>query len=292
MRHVILDTDIGSDVDDALALALLLGSPEVDIVGVTTVYGDTLLRARLAAKLLTLARVPRSIPCVPGLRQPLSGRAIWWAGHEGQAFVDLAEQRIDTSMSAPEFLVEQTQARPGEIDVVAIGPLTNIASAVRMDAEFATNVRSLIVMGGHFTDDTVGEHNFKCDATAAAEVFACGANMVVTGLDVTTQVRLDSEEVRRIADSGPLGDALGQEIKTWWAFHGNEWNNPHDPVTALTLLDPEAFGYRGATISVDQGPAALGVSHVRLEDPGTVRLAADFDADRVRQGLLTRITAA
>lgn len=78
-HRLVLDTDIGSAVDDALALSVLLGSSGVELVGCTTVYGDTTLRARIASRLIRLAgRDPRQIPCIPGASQPLSGRKVWW----------------------------------------------------------------------------------------------------------------------------------------------------------------------------------------------------------------------
>lgn len=95
----LLDTDIGSDVDDALALGVLLGSPEVSLRGATTVYGDTLLRARLARRLASLAG--HDLTVVPGAAETLSGREVWWAGHEGDAFDDLSGERVRDDIGAP-----------------------------------------------------------------------------------------------------------------------------------------------------------------------------------------------
>jgi purine nucleosidase len=242
MRPVLLDTDIGSDVDDALALAVLLGTPAVDLLGVTTVYGDTVVRARLASRLIQLARGPHAVPVVPGAEAALSGRPVWWAGHEGKAFDDLDSQPISARRDAARFLVETVAARPGEIDLLAIGPLTNVANALALDPGFATNLRHLYIMGGHFgSPQPSAEHNFVCDAVAARAVFASPLPITVTGLEITTQVQLGAPELEQIATAGSLGAALEREISQWWRFHGHAWNNPHDPIAALTRLSPQLF---------------------------------------------------
>ena len=123
MHTIILDTDIGSDVDDALALAMLLGSDSIDFLGITTVYGDTKLRAQIAAHLCHLAN--RSIQVFAGLEKPLSGREVWVSGSEGKAFSNL-NQYAPENKSAVDFLVEKVNQNPGQIEVIAIGPLSNM----------------------------------------------------------------------------------------------------------------------------------------------------------------------
>src|SRR5439155_25857618 len=159
----ILDTDIGSDVDDAMALAQILGSPDLSLVEVHTVYGDTRLRARLARRYGVLAG--RDLDVVPGLVEPLSGRKVWWAGHEGTLHDDLDSETISAD-SAPERLVARLREHPGELDVAAIGPLTNLAAALALEPQAAQWIRHLWVMGGSFGNEKA-EHNFKSDDVAA-----------------------------------------------------------------------------------------------------------------------------
>src|SRR5918998_4775801 len=102
-RPVLLDTDIGSDVDDLLALALLAGSPEVELIGVTTVYGDTVLRARMTRLVLDQME-RRAVPIGIGARETLTGRPVWWAGHEGQGIPGLDRVQIDEGTTATELL--------------------------------------------------------------------------------------------------------------------------------------------------------------------------------------------
>ncbi len=277
VHRVILDTDIGSDVDDLMALALILGTPSLDLVGVTTVYGDTALRARIVSRVAGLSG--RSFPVYAGLGIPLSGREVWWAGHEGALYDGLDAETIDGD-DAVGFLVDRVVANPGEIDVVAIGPLTNIAAAIQRDPRFAPAVRHLWIMGGTFTDDE-REHNFRSDAVAARIVFDARIPSTVTGLDVTRLIDVRAEQVERIRDSGPLGAVIDAEIRQWWAFWDTQWNVPHDPVTVLTLVNPELFDFSAeGRIVIDENPDDPGLSRHTVGD-GRTRVARRLDADAV-----------
>ncbi|GAA5046828.1 purine nucleosidase [Thermocatellispora tengchongensis] len=289
-RRVVLDTDLGSDVDDVLALAVLLGSPEVDLLGCTTVYGDTALRARLTKRFLRLAG--REAPVVPGERETLTGRKVWWAGHEGALFADLDTEPLDDGADAPAYLTAQVAAAPGEIDVVAIGPLTNIARAVQADPGFAGNVRHLWIMGGRFGGAGDPEHNFRSDPEAAAIVFGSGAPITVTGLEVTTTVRLDAADVGRISAAGALGAALEAEIRQWWRFWNTEWNTPHDPITVLTMLVPEMFAFTayGSVGVTPDGPDAGASAFTAGE--GATRVTTGAGPREVAEEIVRRIVTA
>lgn len=283
-HHVILDTDIGSDVDDALALGVLLGSPEVDLVGVTTVYGDTTLRARLASRLARLAG--REITVVPGESETLTGRDVWWAGHEGKVFDDLADEPVST-VDGVRFLVDTVLSRPGEIDLVAIGPLTNVARAIRADDRFAGALRHLYVMGGRF-DRADPEHNFRSDPEAADIVYSAGIGSTTTGLEVTQTVQLAADGVERIAAAGAFGAALKAEIAQWWRFNGEQWNTPHDPLTVLTMLTGDLFEYATGTVTVDPGD---GISRL-TEGAGTARVSTSVRVGDAAEQMIARIVAA
>lgn len=285
-HDVLLDTDIGSDVDDALALGVLLGSPEVHLSGVTTVYGDTLLRARLARRLASLAG--HDLTVVPGATGTLSGREVWWAGHEGNAFDDLYTERVRDDTSAPRFLTDSVRARPGAIDLVAIGPLTNVAQAITHDEGFGSDVRSLYLMGGRFRSQAAPEHNIVSDITAARTVFTSGLPMVVTGLEITTRMRIGPDGIETIRAAGPYGSALAREIDAWTGFTGEGWSVPHDPITVLSMLRPDLYTTERGTVTVaDDGRTAF------HPDPrGTVSLVVDADLDAIADEIVTRIVRA
>lgn len=285
-HRVILDTDIGSDVDDLLALALILGTPEIDLVGVTTVYGDTRLRAQLTRSVLN--KLGQDLPVHAGVATPLSGRAVWWAGHEGALHGDLERESYDSD-DAVRFLLDTVIAAPGEIDVIAIGPLTNIAEAIKADERFSRSVRHLWVMGGSFADDEP-EHNFRSDDLAARTVFASGIPTTVSGLEVTRKINIGSDELARIAGAGEVGRLIEAEIEQWWKFWDTAWNVPHDPVTVLTLTRPDLFEFSApGTIVIRTGEEG-GISDF-VAGEGASRVAADLDADAVSAAIVEGIVA-
>ncbi|MHC6222803.1 nucleoside hydrolase [Arthrobacter sp. MMS24-S77] len=288
-HRIILDTDIGSDVDDALALALILGSPEAELLGVTTVYGDTLLRARLAKRLGKLAGC--DVPVYCGIGTPLSGREVWWPGHEGSLHEGLENESIQHE-DAVNYLLRQVSEHPGEIDIVAIGPLTNIAAALKEDPAFGRNVRHLWIMGGAFGSDEA-EHNFRSDDLSASIVFSSNLNITVTGLEITREVEMRRDQLELIAAAGPLGAALNADIRQWWDFWNEEWNVPHDPITVLTLLRPELFGLsaQGAVSIAGRGDSA-GLSTFTPDTSGKVRRVTTIDADSVAAEISSRIVKA
>jgi purine nucleosidase len=296
-RHqVVLDTDIGSDVDDALALAMLLGSPEVDVLGVTTVYGDVDVRAQIARRLARLAGHDELV-VVPGAERPLSGEEAWWAGFEGRLYPDLARETFVEDMSAAEFLVETVTARPGQVDVVAIGPLTNLAEAIRADSAFVRSIRHLYVMGGRF-DAPEAEHNFRSDSIAAAEVFASGMPTTVVGLEITTQARIGPSHLARIGAAGALGRQLEAEVRQWWEYTRKQWNHPHDPLAVLAMLRPDLMVVEATRVHVERAGPQAGVSVAekeageRAEDGAVTHVVREVDVDAAVEETVARIEAA
>ncbi|MGX1516329.1 nucleoside hydrolase [Streptomyces collinus] len=287
LHHVLLDTDIGSDVDDALALGVLLGSPaDVRVEAVTTVYGDTLLRARLAHRLAALAG--HGLTVVPGAEDTLSGKEVWWAGHEGAAFTDLETEPVHDDVPADRFLAEAVLARPGGLDVMGIAPQANLARAIARAPGFAEAVRTLYLMGGHFGPDAGPEHNIVSDITAARAVFAAGIPTVITGIETTRRVRIGRDGIERIRAAGPYGVALAREIDAWTGFTGEGWSVPHDPITVLSMLRPDLYQTEPGTVSVDDE----GVTTFHRDPSGHVRLVVDADLDQVAEEIVTRIERA
>ena len=130
---IIFDTDIGTCVDDCLALAVVLGSPEVQLAGVTCVYGDVGLRARMVQKLLAL-HGSAAIPVLRGAREPLLGlHPIYWEGHEGEGLVEPGDDPPEAPDDAVSFIVRTVRDNPGAIHLLALGPLTNVALALQRD---------------------------------------------------------------------------------------------------------------------------------------------------------------
>src|SRR5215213_6732899 len=145
--RAILDTDIGTDPDDALALAFILASPEFKLEGITCVYADAPLRARIAQKLLSLRGV--NIPVRAGASTPLARlQPAYLAGYEGDGLLDSGEREMPIHPEyAPDFIVRTVLENPGEIHIVAIAPLTNIALALLREPRLAEKISYLTIMG-------------------------------------------------------------------------------------------------------------------------------------------------
>jgi hypothetical protein len=148
-KAIILDTDIGTDVDDCLALALCLASSELKLTAVTTVYGDVRLRSRMVLKLLALRGVD-DVPVAAGAEKPLLDRVpVFWEGHEGQGVLTPEDSALaPVNEHAADLIARTVMARPGEIILIAIGPLTNVALAMLKEPRLARALGGLVIMGG------------------------------------------------------------------------------------------------------------------------------------------------
>jgi purine nucleosidase len=237
MHKIILDTDIGTDVDDALALAVLLGSKDVDLIGITTVYGDAQLRSTIAMHLCSLLN--RTIPTFNGEDNPISGREVWMSGSEGKNFKNL-DSFTPQPTSAVDFLVNAVVAQPESIDVIAIGPLTNIARAIQSNQDFEKKVKRVWIMGGDFTQSRV-EHNFKCDVDAARIVLESNVQISILDLPSSQKTIIQMEEIEQIRNAPVYGALLYSEIMSWIEPRNQDWTIPHDPIAALALLAPAFF---------------------------------------------------
>lgn len=225
MKPIILDTDIGTDVDDAMALSLALALPALDVVGVTTVHADAPLRAKIARSLLQL--VGRGdVPVIAGasipLAMPLPENFIWMPrlrGHEG---VDIlpAEELVGTSDlsagadDAAHFIIEQAAARKGELSLVTVGALTNVGRALQIEPRLADWICEITLMGGtvfaeRFPWPPMLEVNLNADPLASQLVFASGIPLTIVPMEVTTQVFLTTEDRSRMLGwNHPLSDTL------------------------------------------------------------------------------------
>src|SRR5918998_1328668 len=287
-RPVLLDTDIGSDVDDLLALALLAGSPEVQLVGVTTVYGDTVLRARMTRQVLDQME-RRAVPIGIGARETLSGRSVWWAGHEGQGIPGLDQVQVDEGITAADLLKQAATEHRGRLELFAIGPLTNVAEAISADDSFATSLRHLYIMGGAFWMEQA-EHNIKSDPEAADIVFRSGIPMTICGLDVTQRVRLREADMSRIREAtGGIGSVLEDQVRRWWAYTGATENHLHDPLAILPALRPELFRFEQCDVRVEVEGENPGRTWVDGCGAGAVHIAADVNVKAAEQEIIRRL---
>ncbi|HEY6292080.1 MAG TPA: nucleoside hydrolase [Terriglobia bacterium] len=245
---VILDTDIGTDIDDAFALALIVSSPELELLGVTTVSGDTQARARLAAKLLWEAggnwRKVAVYAGEPGSPQPID-QTRWAKGFTSPVL---------HSTGAVDFLRTEIDRRPGKVTIIAIGELTNIAALLKSDPSIARRIRRIALMGGSITRGYApgskpdAEWNIKSNPAAAQAVFSSKAPILMAPLDVTAMLQLDAAGRSRVfTHLSPLTDALSVLYYLW----GKETPTLYDPMAVAMLLDPKICETQQLAIAVD-----------------------------------------
>ncbi len=234
---VILDTDIGDDIDDAFALGLALRSPELKILGITTTYGDTELRARLVDRYLAAAG-RSDIPVAAGVATP-----------QTNVFTQAAYARREPDHQHPngvEFLLEQIRQHPGEITLIGIGPLSNVGAAIKREPETFRKLKRVVIMGGsvhrgYDTKDGVSnkpdpEWNILCDPAGAKALLASGVPVFMMPLD-STQIHLESPAREAIfAHGSAVTDQVTLLYHQWVAGTDGHWTTP-------TLFDPVAVTY-------------------------------------------------
>ena len=246
MERIILDTDIGTDVDDVMAVALAALSPELKVEGITTVYGDVDLRSRMVVKVLKLLG-REDIPVMAGSRDVLlRNREIWWLGHEGEGFLTPEDENLRyDSRHAVDFIIDTVMSNPGEITIVAIGPFTNLAIALAREPGIAQAVKKIIIMGGsarlgpNAAELEPSDHNLSRDPESAALLFRSGAPIVMCGYDVTRQVLIREPHIRRLeAGRDELSRAMGRMIRIWLKYWKRDFTAMNDPLCVALAFDP------------------------------------------------------
>ena len=246
---VLLDTDIGNDIDDAVCLAYLLAQPRCRLLGITTVTADPVARASLASVLCRAAGV--SVPIVPGAAEPLAGPPLQKPPPQAAALPRWPHDTAFPHGSAVDFLRTTIRAHPGEVTFLTIGPLTNAAALFAADPEIPALLRGLVMMGGAFTTVPGPEWNIRNDPQAAAAVYETPVRVHRTvGLDVTTRVRMDAAAFLARCDT-PLLRPVADMAGSWFARRPDV--TFHDPLAAATLFAPELCRFAGGTVTVDPG---------------------------------------
>lgn len=257
MTPVLFDTDIGNDIDDAVALAYLLCQKDCELVGVTTATGDTAKRAALC-EVICRAAGRGDIPIHAGLAGPLLHGTE--QGVAQYAAIEGLPHRKDypTGFGALEFLRNTIRSRPGEITLLAVGPLTNIGTLFAADPELPGLLKKIVLMCGRFVSGGPGarEWNAFLDPIATALTYKHGAGKLLSvGLDVTLQCVLPAAPVRErfAAAGGALAATLGM-AEVW--FHRADHLTFHDPLAAALLFAPELCGYEQGTVTpvIEPGP--------------------------------------
>jgi purine nucleosidase len=261
---VLLDTDPG--VDDAMALALLARHPLAQLVGITTVYGNTHVEQTTHNALALCERMGLSVPVAQGASRPLLKPAghgaefVHGEGGLGGVKLPAAKRRPDPRRAAT-LISDLARAHSGDLVLVPVGPLTNIAIALNQDPELVRHVRRVVVMGGAFGTQghwgnvsPFAEANIANDPHAADQVFAADWEVQIIGLDVTHQVLMDTAYLQALgAQGGDLGQLLYASSRHYEGFYNARTGGgifSHDPTAAACALDPSLCTFREGPVRV------------------------------------------
>jgi purine nucleosidase len=245
---ILLDTDIGSDIDDAVALAYLMANPECDLLGITTVTGDTVARAKMASVLCKIAK--KNIPIHPGRREPLLIEQKQPSVQQASA-LDKWDHDTDFSRGeAIEFLRTTIRANPGEVVLFGIGPMSNVAALFAADEEIPKLLKGVVLMCGVFLGKGSDlEWNAMLDPAAAALTYrAVAPYHRSVGLDVTLKVTMAADEVRKKFQVPLLRPVL--DFAEVWFKHA-ERITFHDPLAATTIFDDKICAFEKGRVEVE-----------------------------------------
>jgi len=327
--RIIIDTDPGlgepgSDVDDGFAIAMALKSPEVEVVALTIVNGNVDAPTGTDVARRLLQRLDRTdIPVLQGATEPLKRDMAplrkMFADVLGDAPAPATHAKLPPTASthAADYLVEAAAAHPGEITVVAIGPMTNLALAIQRDPAFATNVKELVLMAGAAANyaqniTVVGDFNAYVDPEALDVVLRSGASIRMVGLDQTARVMLYREDATVLREHARItGDAFAgwaaDCTDAWIDYLGRAFpKRPehktacflHDPLVLAAVIAPELLTWAEAHVEAEtQSELARGLVvadrglALQPMQPPNATVAIDTNVDGFRRLFLERIAA-
>ena len=280
MTKILLDTDIGSDIDDAWCLTYLLAQPGCELVGITTVSGEVETRAELASALCR--HVAREIPIHAGLDAPLSGPQLQPHAPQKEALARWDHATGFARGTAIDFMAETIRASPDEVVLLTIGPLTNVATLFAAHPEVPGRLRALVMMAGAFRrrggKGKWNEWNVRCDADAARRVYATPVRVHRSvGLNVTVRVGLPSADVRARCSHPRWGPALDM-AEVW--FRQSDVTLFHDPLAAATLFDDGLLEWNRGEITVGLEGEDRGSTSLSLDPRGPHEAASFVEPER------------
>jgi purine nucleosidase len=325
-RAIIIDTDPG--VDDAFALLLAMRSSELKVMAVTAVAGNVPLNVTLpnALRLVEIADRP-DIPVAAGASSPLIRKLVtasYAHGNNGLAGVEFSPARLQPIKEpASDLICKLVRENANHICIIGIGPLTNIALALRQDPEIASMVSSIVLMGGSLSGGNVtpaAEFNFYVDPEAASIVFGSGIPVRMVGLDVTRKVQLTERHVEELqAGKGRVSEAAGRIAEAVMKMHGGADSvrgpNLHDPLAVSSLIRPDILTFEDYQIEIETtgnltAGASLGWKHAPVHSSAPMqttgvlgrvgdlpfranaKVATGVDSEKFFELLISRLTTA
>ena len=281
--RLIIDCDPGHDD----AMAILFAARELDLVGITTVFGNSSLEntTRNALAICTLAGL--DVPVAKGMGEAMVARRASAADIHGKSGLDGATlpepDREPLARHAVQFIIDTARAAPGQLVLAPIGPLTNIAVALKTEPRLAGWLECITLMGGSTTIGNISAHaefNIHCDPEAAAVVFASGVPIRMAGLNVTRQAGIGAAHVARLRQSGGrvgtvFADLLGFYLDRSQQIFRLQTASMHDPCAILPLLRPDLIHYQACHVHVElASPQLRGMTACDLRSVDIARVVS------------------
>lgn len=290
MTKILLDTDIGTDVDDAVCLAYLLSHPDCELLGITTVTGEAEKRASLASVLCKAAE--KEIPIYPGADHPMSGEQRQPIAQQAAVLPRWPHETSFPLNQAVDFLANTIRSYPGEVTLLTVGPLTNIGMLFSTYPDVADLLAGLVIMGGSFGDvpalkDRI-EWNIAGDLAASTLTYKAPVRLHRSlGLNVTQQVMMTADDVRE-RFSTPLLKPVMDMAEIWFTqFYPSI--TFHDPLAAAAIFEPDLCSYQQGTVTVDDGDKPGRTIFQPRETDGPHQVAMEVDTDRYFQHFFSTV---
>ena len=277
MINIIFDTDPG--VDDAFALLYALNHPNINVLGITTVFGNVPVETSTKNALILSEMAHKGTIVYQGANKPLERKVTNYPsfihGHDGLGDTNHPQSKFNASkLDAAQFIINEINENSGNINLVAVGPLTNIANSIKQDPSIANKVNSLLIMGGSWLAGgnitPVAEANIYNDPEAAEIVFKSGLPIIMVGLDVTHKVFLSQKDIDKLSSLNNSGKFLKKISNIYMKFYKDTRNMDgcffHDATAVIAMTNPEFFKYKNARVYVSQDNLTRGQTVVYLKD--------------------------
>ncbi len=271
-RKIIIDTDLGDDVDDMFAI-VFAGLIDVEILGLTTVFRNAYQRAQMAQYLLK--KVNMNIPVYAGIDKPFIqeyeelGNTFNWETKDGvyqlpQILPEMKEEKI-SDKNAIDFIIESAEKYGEELTILAIGPMTNIATAIKKAPETMKKIKEIRLIGGAYSYE-VDEWNIVCDPEAVRIIVKSGIPIKAVGVDLTIKTPLSDEQVENIRRFNGKVECINLMVQKWFNFFHFERPIMHDSLIVATLLDEKVVDFEKKNVLVCLDGADRAKTKV-LKDP-------------------------
>lgn len=298
LPKVIIDTDIGDDIDDSFALLLSILSEKMEILGITTCFRDTFKRAQIVKALLKTLN--KNIDVYAGSTLPMNNQIVYADFDKFDIngnvimpyyFEEMSTYKIPTK-SAIDFIIETANLYPNEVTIISIGPLTNLAKVMQKDLKSFNKIKDILFMGGQPTT-SFKEWNIRCDVEAACLVFSGKVPMKSVGLNVTSKCKLSKNAVDNVLNSksNSYDHLLSKMAKAYLDFFkGNRLPVMHDPLTIACMLG-DFCEFKKCKIDIELEGKNRGQSIVNPHSKNqTIEVAYAVDEERFLEYLSSTIS--